>query len=245
MNAFGFRRDPNPGSVQGDVAEIGRLHRGTQCPLNGAGRQAAAFNLQHHVEIAHQGLALRQRSQVETPHAGRAAIARGALGSVEATFERHLPGRGAQVRAKPDVVERPLRTQVQVKLPPQVVPGDQAADFGHIERLQPDLGSDGLSVAAQHQVQVGLGVAGLHVHFFNLQLRRRDANGALQPGESHLGRVRPRGEFLDRQVKTRLVGPARKDHPGIRYGRNALQEIQGQAAAAVLDAKSPQLDAKG
>ena len=62
-----------------------------------------SFDIEHHVEVALQGLMVGQRSHVEALYADPASIARGILGTVEATFKPHLPGIGAQVGAEADI----------------------------------------------------------------------------------------------------------------------------------------------
>ena len=97
---------------------MGRLDRDIQLPLNGTGRQAAAFNLQHQVEITLQALAVGQCSHIEPVYTYPATVARGMLDTVQTSCEPHLPGVGAQVRAEADIAERTLRIQVYVKFPP-------------------------------------------------------------------------------------------------------------------------------
>ena len=103
----------------------------------------------------------------------------------------------------------------------------------------------GLRAAGQQQFKFDLCVPGPQLQLVNSQLRRRGVNGTLQPGEIHLSRVCLGGEFLDRQVKARIIGSTGESDLHIRNGGNAFHGIEGQPAAAVLYAKAPQLDVHG
>ena len=67
-------------------------------------------------------------------------------------------------------------------------------------------------------------------------------NRTLQPDEIHLSRMCLGGEFLDSQVKARVIGSTGESNVHVRNGGNAFQGTEGQAAAPVLHAKAPQLD---
>ena len=123
-------------------------------------------------------------------------------------MKTHVPGVSAQVRLEADIAERTPGLHVQLKLPSQGVLGEQAADFTHVKRTQ--LGGElhRMRAAGQQGVEIRLRVLRAELQLLNPQLRSRHVKGAAQLGEIHLRRARLGGEFLNRQVKARIIGPA-------------------------------------